>query len=117
LRAVKLIGSPGYPADEARVRAYARAAFERSNHPEGVARQLLAVVHQPDRTSALDKLTMPTLVIHGEVDPLVAPSGGRATADAIPGAELWMQPGVGHDLPPALHAETADRIAALAKVG
>src|SRR5579875_840297 len=53
LQAVKLIGSPGYPADEARVRAYGRAAFERANHPEGVLRQMLAVVHQPDRTEAL----------------------------------------------------------------
>jgi pimeloyl-ACP methyl ester carboxylesterase len=112
LLGVKLIGSPAYPADEAEVRAYARAAFERSHHPEGVARQLLAIVHQPDRTEALGRLSCPTLVIHGDADPLVDPSGGRATADAVPGAELWLQEGVGHDLPPALYAETAERIAA-----
>jgi pimeloyl-ACP methyl ester carboxylesterase len=112
LLGVKLIGSPGYPADEQRTREYARAAFERSNHPEGIARQMLAIVHQPDRTAALARVTVPTLVIHGEADPLVNPSGGRATAEAIPGAELWMQPGVGHDIPPALYAETAERIAA-----
>jgi pimeloyl-ACP methyl ester carboxylesterase len=115
LRAVALIGSPGYPADDAAVRAYARAAFLRANHPEGVARQTLAVVHQRDRTGDLRKLSCPTLVIHGESDPLVHPSGGRATAEAVPGAELWMQPGVGHDLPPALYAETAERIAANAR--
>lgn len=112
LQATALIGSPGYPADEARVRAYARSAFERSNHPEGVARQMLAIVHQADRTKALGELTVPTLVIHGAADPLVAPSGGRATAAAVPGAELWMQDGVGHDIPPALYAETAERIVA-----
>jgi pimeloyl-ACP methyl ester carboxylesterase len=112
LLGVKLIGSPAYPADEAEVRAYARAAFERSHHPEGVARQLLAIVHQPDRTEALGRLACPTLVIHGDADPLVDPSGGRATAEAVPGAELWLQEGVGHDLPPALYAETAERIAA-----
>lgn len=112
LLGARLIGSPGYPADEAQVRADGRAAFERSNHPAGVPRQLLAIVHQPDRTADLGRVAVPTLVIHGAADPLVAPSGGEATAAAIPGAELWMQPGVGHDLPPALDAETADRIAA-----
>jgi pimeloyl-ACP methyl ester carboxylesterase len=56
-------------------------------------------------------VTCPTLVVHGEADPLVDPSGGRATADAIPGAELWTIPGMGHDLPPELFAPVADRIA------
>ena len=112
LQGVRLIGSPGYPPDEPQVRAYGRTAFERSNHPDGVVRQTLAVMHQPDRTEALRKVACPTLVIHGEEDPLVTPSGGRATAEAIRGAELWMQPGVGHDIPPALYAETAARIAA-----
>ncbi len=112
VRGMELIGSPGYPPDEREVRAYGRTAFERSNHPDGVARQTVAVLHQPDRTEALRMLTCPTLVIHGEADPLIAPSGGRATAAAVPGAELWMQPGVGHDIPPALYVETAARIAA-----
>jgi pimeloyl-ACP methyl ester carboxylesterase len=115
VQATKLIGSPGYPVDEQQVREYARAAFERSFHPAGVARQMLAIVHQPDRTEALAKVTAPSLVIHGDADPLVTPSGGQATAAAIPGAELWVQSGVGHDLPPALYAETADRIAANAR--
>ncbi|HWE54259.1 MAG TPA: alpha/beta fold hydrolase [Acidimicrobiales bacterium] len=112
VRATALIGSPGYPADEARVREYARSAYERSNHPEGVGRQMLAIVNQPDRTEALGQVRVPTLVIHGAADPLVAPSGGQATAAAIPGAELWMQEGVGHDIPPALYSETAERIVA-----
>lgn len=112
---VKLIGSPGYPADEAQVRAHARAAWKRSNHPAGMVRQMLAIVTQPDRSAALAGLDVPTLVIHGDADPLVNPSGGRATAEAVPGAELWMQAGVGHDLPPALYQETVARIAANAR--
>ena len=108
----RLIGSPGYPPDEDRLRARAAAAYDRSYHPEGVLRQTLAVVTQPDRTPELRRLEVPTLVIHGDSDPLVDPSGGRATADAVPGAELWMIPGMGHDIPIALFGEIAGRIAA-----
>jgi pimeloyl-ACP methyl ester carboxylesterase len=111
LLATKLIGSPSYPADEARTRAFARAAFERANHPAGTARQMAAIVTQADRTADLAGVRVPTLVIHGDSDTLVAPSGGQATANAIPGAELWVQEGVGHDLPPALYEATVARIA------
>jgi pimeloyl-ACP methyl ester carboxylesterase len=55
-------------------------------------------------------------VIHGESDPLIDPSGGRATAAAVPGARLWTIPGMGHDLPPELFGEFADRVAALVQV-
>lgn len=113
----RLIGSPGYPVDEAEVRAFGRAAFERSSHPAGVLRQALAVFHQTDRTAALGGVSVPTLVIHGAADRLVDPSGGKATAAAVPGAELWLQPGVGHDIPAALFDETADRIAANCRRG
>ncbi len=108
----KLISSPGYPPDEDRLRDRAAAAYDRAYHPAGVLRQALAVVTQPDRTAELARLSVPTLVIHGDADPLVDPSGGRATAAAVPGAELWMVPGMGHDIPPVLHAEMAGRIAA-----
>ncbi|MBV9659607.1 MAG: alpha/beta hydrolase [Acidimicrobiales bacterium] len=114
VRTWKLIGSSGFEFDEDRIRGLARASYERALHPEGVIRQGLAVLLQPDRTEALAQLTVPTLVIHGEVDGLVDVSGGRATAEAIPGSELWTIPGMGHDLPPVLFAEVADRIAALA---
>jgi pimeloyl-ACP methyl ester carboxylesterase len=107
----RLIGSPGFPFDEPRIVDLASRAWDRSLHPEGTARQLLAIVTQADRTSALGSLVAPTLVIHGEADVLVAPSGGLATADAVPGAELWMIPGMGHEVPAALFAEVAERIA------
>jgi pimeloyl-ACP methyl ester carboxylesterase len=108
----KLIGSPGFPFDEERIRSMAAAAYERSFHPEGVARQLVAILNQPDRTEDLRRLSVPTLVIHGEADVLVDPSGGRATAEAIPGAVLWTIPGMGHDLPFELFGPMADRLAA-----
>jgi len=114
VQATKLIGSPGFAFDEERVRRDAVAAYDRSFHPAGVARQAVAVLTQPDRTEALGALHCPTLVIHGEADPLVDISGGRATAEAVPGAELWTVPGMGHDLPRELFAEVADRITALA---
>ncbi len=69
---------------------------------------------RPTGHPGLAKVEVPTLVIHGESDPLVDPSGGRATAAAIPGAELWTIPGMGHDLPPELFDQVADRVAALA---
>jgi pimeloyl-ACP methyl ester carboxylesterase len=108
----KLIGSPGYPSDEGRLREKAAAAYDRAYHPAGVLRQAVAILTQPDRTEPLGRLTCPTLVIHGDSDPLVDPSGGRATAEAIPGSELWVVPGMGHDLPEALFGELAERIAA-----
>jgi pimeloyl-ACP methyl ester carboxylesterase len=109
-----VIGSPGFPQDEERIRANAAAAYDRAFHPDGVARQGVAIFASPDRTPGLANVRVPALVIHGESDPLVDLSGGRATADAIPGASLWTVPGMGHDLPPELFEEIADRVAALA---
>lgn len=108
----KLIGSTGYPLDEERLRAKAAAAYDRAFYPDGLVRQMIAIINQPDRTPGLRGLEVPTLVIHGDADPLVDPSGGRATAEAVPGAELWMVPGMGHDLPPAIFDEMSGRIAA-----
>ena len=73
-------------------------------------RQMLAVLHQPDRGPRLHALRMPALVVHGTADPMVHVSGGRATAAAIPGAELLLVDGMGHDLPPALFETFADGI-------
>ncbi|HEY2430374.1 MAG TPA: alpha/beta hydrolase [Acidimicrobiales bacterium] len=96
----KAIGSPGFPVDEERTRRRAAAAYDRSFYPQGVARQVAAVVAASDRTEGLSHLDVPTVVIHGTADPLVTPSGGEATAKAVPGPELIMVEGMGHELPP-----------------
>jgi pimeloyl-ACP methyl ester carboxylesterase len=111
LKSWRVIGSPGYPFHEDRIAARAAAAYDRALHPEGVARQLVGILASPDRTPKLRSLDVPTLVVHGESDPLVDPSGGDATAAAVPGASLWTIPGMGHDLPPELFGELTDRIA------
>jgi pimeloyl-ACP methyl ester carboxylesterase len=112
-----VIGSPGFPVHEDRIRAKAGLAYDRALHPAGTARQLVAILGSPDRTPDLAKVEIPTLVIHGESDPLIDPSGGKATADAVPGATRWTIPGMGHDLPPELFEQIADRVAAHAATG
>ncbi len=107
----RVIGSPGYPMDEAALRERAGLSFDRGFDPVGVARQLTAIYASGDRTPHLRELTVPTLVVHGEQDPLVGVSGGRATAEAVPGAELVVIDGMGHDLPEPLWAEVAGHIA------
>lgn len=110
-----VIGSPRYPATEDVIRAKSGAAFDRAHHPSGVARQLQACVTAPDRTEALRRLTVLTLVIHGADDPLIGVSGGRATAAAVPGAELLVIDGMGHDLPEPLWSVLVDAIVELAE--
>jgi pimeloyl-ACP methyl ester carboxylesterase len=110
VRASKVFGSKGLPVDEDRVRRLARQAFERMAYPAGFARQLLAVVASGDRTERLGSIDMPTVVIHGTDDGLVQPDGGEATAKAIPGAELVMIEGMGHDLPPSAWPQVTEAI-------
>jgi pimeloyl-ACP methyl ester carboxylesterase len=110
----RVCGSPGFAFDEDAIRERAGAAYDRAFHPEGTGRQLVAVIASGDRTERLGAVHVPTLVIHGEEDPLIDVSGGRATAAAIPGARLKIVPGMGHDLPPVLFDEFADDIAACA---
>jgi pimeloyl-ACP methyl ester carboxylesterase len=112
VKTFRTIGSPGYPFDEERIREIAGRSFDRGHSPAGIARQLHAITASGDRTKALHKLERPALVIHGKKDMLVNPSGGRATAKAIPGARLRMIEGMGHDLPQALWPTFADEIAA-----
>ena len=97
--AVKAFGSKGLEVDWARVRQRAGEAFDRCFYPVGFARQLVAILASGDRTERLHRLDVPTVVIHGTDDALVDPSGGTATAKAIPGAELIEIDGMGHDLP------------------
>ncbi|SDY81400.1 Pimeloyl-ACP methyl ester carboxylesterase [Amycolatopsis xylanica] len=96
---LRILSSPGFPSTEEFFVAKATRAYDRAYHPAGGARQTAAVIASPDRTAALAGVRVPTLVIHGEADPLVGVSGGKATAAAIPDAELLIVAGMGHDLP------------------
>jgi len=107
----RTIGSPGYPADEDRLRANATRDIRRSLYPAGLPRQLSAIIADGDRRQRLAGVKAPTLVIHGEGDPLVPLEGGKDTAAHIPGATLPTIPGMGHDLPLALVDMIADAIA------
>ena len=115
VRAARVIGSPGYPATEERLQRRVRSDFERGWYPQGVARQMAAIVADGDRRAMLKTITAPTLVIHGEADPLVPLAGGKDTAASIPGARLLTIPGMGHDLPLALVDTLADAVAGHAR--
>ncbi len=111
-----VIGSPAYPTDRERLAERAGETFDRGYSASGMLRQMMAILTQPDRTHRLRSLRVPALVVHGTADKMVHVSGGRSTAAAIPGAELLLVDGMGHDLPPALFesfveaiARTADR--------
>lgn len=97
--ASRVFSSPGFRASDAELLQRAMTKYDRSYRPQGRQRQIAAVAASPDRTKALREVTVPTMVIHGDADPLVNVSGGQATAAAIPGAELIVIPGLGHDLP------------------
>jgi pimeloyl-ACP methyl ester carboxylesterase len=112
-----VIGSPAYPMNEEWQREKAGESWDRDPDPAGRARQLLAILSSPDRSAGLANVKVPTLVIHGSSDPLVTPTGGQATADAVPGAELVVIEGMGHDLPEALWGGLVERIDTLARRG
>jgi pimeloyl-ACP methyl ester carboxylesterase len=105
------IGSRGLQRDPAEIRELAAASYERDHDYRGGLRQLAAILAAGDRTAEVRRITAPTLVIHGTADPLVAPSGGRATARAIAGSRLMMIKGMGHDLPRVLWPRLIDAIA------
>lgn len=106
----QMIGSPGFPTEHAEVLARAEETWDRGFSANGVMRQMLAILNQPNRSQQLRSLRMPALVIHGLSDHMVHVSGGRATAAAIPGAELVLIDGMGHDLPRALWGSFVDAI-------
>ncbi|HEX6871511.1 MAG TPA: alpha/beta hydrolase [Micromonosporaceae bacterium] len=115
VRVFRAIGSPAYPHNEQWLREVGRQAYLRGHDPAGTRRQLAAIAASGDRRTGLARLRMPILVLHGDADPLVRPSGGRATAAAVPGSRLVMYPGMGHDLPRALWSEFAAQIRSIAK--
>jgi pimeloyl-ACP methyl ester carboxylesterase len=104
------IGSPGFDRDEAALRNLLARMYDRGHHPSATSRQLAAILASGNRTAELRRITAPTLVIHGTSDRLIAPSGGRATARAIPGARLLMIEGMGHDLPRGAWPQILDAI-------
>jgi pimeloyl-ACP methyl ester carboxylesterase len=108
-----VIGSPGFPLQRDAIAERAGRAFDRSHDPLGMMRQALAVLASGDRTPRLRALDVPTLVIHGASDRMCDVSGGHATAAAVPGAELVVIEGMGHDLPRPLWPDLAARITAL----
>lgn len=110
VKAAAVVGSPGYPADPEDVRERLRADFHRSYSPAGFGRQYAAAIACPDRRPKLATITAPTVVIHGADDALVPLAGGKDTAENIPGAELVVIEGMGHDVPAPLFAAIADGI-------
>jgi pimeloyl-ACP methyl ester carboxylesterase len=110
VKSAYVVGSPGYPPDAEELRLRSRNDFNRSYSPAGFQRQYAAAASSPDRRPKLATIKAPTVVIHGEVDPLVPLTGGRDTAENIPGAELVVIEGMGHDLPPALYDTIVEAI-------
>ena len=110
LRTSAILGSPAFPGDEELARARAYETYDRGWTASGVTRHMLAVLAQPDRTKDLAKLDLPVTVIHGLNDPLVHRSGGKAVANAVPGAEHLEIAGLAHDLPVQLYDTYVDAI-------
>jgi pimeloyl-ACP methyl ester carboxylesterase len=111
MRAYRAIGSPGFPTPDASLRARIERAADRSYHPAGVGRQMLAVLASGSRVDLLKEITVPSLVIHGADDPLVPVKAGIDTARRISGAALQIIPGMGHDLADGLIPVLTDAIA------
>jgi proline iminopeptidase len=107
----KVFMSPGYPPTDEYLREAAEKAYDRCYCPDGVTRQMLAVMSGGGRTELLKTIRVPTLVIHGVDDPLIPVEAGMDTAKRIPGAELRLVPGMGHDVAPGLIPTLVEAIA------
>ena len=101
-RLFRLIGSPAYPGPEAWLRQVCADAVRRSNRPQGFARQLMAIAADTGRAAQLGRIKRPTLVLHGLADPLIPVAAAHDLAARIPGAQLELIEGMGHDLPEPL---------------
>ena len=106
----RVIGSPGFPEDEAILRQQVEESYERCYYPEGMARQTAAILKSGSRVERLERIGVPSLVIHGVDDPLLPVEAGKDTAATIPGAELELIPGMGHGLESGLETRIADAI-------
>ena len=102
IRVSRIIGSPGYPVDEEKLRADAVSFYDRAFYPQGIARQFNAITGSGSLLKYNRQTTAPTVVIHGKADKLMRPSGGKAIAKAIPNARLVLFDGMGHELPEPL---------------
>jgi pimeloyl-ACP methyl ester carboxylesterase len=111
MRSLELIGSPAYPVGAETLREMCSLSFDRCYYPAGFTRHVAAIVEDGDRRRRLMKIHAPTLVIHGREDPLVPLAGGIDTAEYIPGADLEVIDGMGHNLPVELWPRIIDRIA------
>ncbi|EJW13463.1 Beta-ketoadipate enol-lactone hydrolase [Rhodovulum sp. PH10] len=111
----RAIWSPGFPFEEARARTFLATGYDRSFCPQGMVRQNVAVIASGDRRPALSSIAAPTLVIHGSADPLIPVEAGEDTARTIPGAELLIVEGMGHDMPTPVWERMAAAIARNAK--
>jgi pimeloyl-ACP methyl ester carboxylesterase len=114
LEAARITGSPGYPADEQWRAELMGQLWDQGLDPAGTARQLMAIYASGDRTDAVRGIAVPTLVVHGDSDPLINVSAGRRTAELIGGAELLIIPGMGHDLPRQVWPAIVDAVSAVA---
>lgn len=110
----RAIGSPDL-FDEERVRRRAEVEVERGMHPQGTVRQLLAIMSSSSRSEALRSLSLPAMVIHGDSDPLIAPSGGQRTHECLQDSELLLIEGMGHDLPPVHWGQIIEAVTAVAR--
>ena len=115
VEALRVYGSKPEWLDEEFIRRRAAAAYDRCFHPEGIVRQIRAVMHDGSRTEQLATVRVPTLVLHGSRDTLIDPSGGRRTAEVIPGARYVEIDGMGHDYPPAVWRQWVDLWAGFAR--
>lgn len=112
IKKCQVIGSPDYPTADGDLYQYVDGMLQRGISAKGTMRQLLAIIAADNRESALTKLDIPSLIIHGDSDGLVNLAGGKATAEAIPNAKLKIYSGMGHDFPVALIPNIVDDIVA-----
>ena len=108
--AFRTLSGPDHPTHDGLIRRWAAEHYDRGLNPDGITRQMAAIMASGDRTERLQKVAVPTLVLHGSADPLLPLEHGRATARAIPGARLEVIDGMGHAIPESLWGTIIDRI-------